>query len=389
MAHRGCIDTGSYNRGFDRRPLRPQAAPHVPPRQTLPMTLSPAQRQTLTWTALAALAALALWALAPVLTPFVVAAVLAYALHPLVEHLAARRWPRVLAVLLVEGLALLGLVAVVLLIVPVMAKELPLLKAQVPVLLDRLNATVNPLLARVGVDFTLDVASIKAWLTQLMDANMDGWLSAALASARIDGSVLLSLLGNAILVPVVLFYLLIDWPQLVQRVQGLVPPRARDVVRSFFGDCDAVLGQYLRGQLLVMVVLAAYYAIALALVGFDLALPIGVFTGLAVAIPYVGFGLGLALALLAALLQFASLGGVLLVAAVYALGQLLESFVLTPRLVGERIGLGPLAVIFALMAFGQLFGFVGVLVALPASAVALVALRRALVAYRSSQLFTG
>lgn len=389
MAHRGCIDTGSYNRGFDRRPLRPQAAPHVPPRQTLPMTLSPAQRQTLTWTALAALAALALWALAPVLTPFVVAAVLAYALHPLVEHLAARRWPRVLAVLLVEGLALLGLVAVVLLIVPVMAKELPLLKAQVPVLLDRLNATVNPLLARVGVDFTLDVASIKAWLTQLMDANMDGWLSAALASARIGGSVLLSLLGNAILVPVVLFYLLIDWPQLVQRVQSLVPPRARDVVRSFFGDCDAVLGQYLRGQLLVMVVLAAYYAIALALVGFDLALPIGVFTGLAVAIPYVGFGLGLALALLAALLQFASLGGVMLVAAVYALGQLLESFVLTPRLVGERIGLGPLAVIFALMAFGQLFGFVGVLVALPASAVALVALRRALVAYRSSQLFTG
>ena len=389
MAHRGCIDTGSYNRGFDRRPLRPQAAPHVPPRQTLPMTLSPAQRQTLTWTALAALAALALWALAPVLTPFVVAAVLAYALHPLVEHLAARRWPRVLAVLLVEGLALLGLVAVVLLIVPVMAKELPLLKAQVPVLLDRLNATVNPLLARVGVDFTLDVASIKAWLTQLMDANMDGWLSAALASARIGGSVLLSLLGNAILVPVVLFYLLIDWPQLVQRVQGLVPPRARDVVRNFFGDCDAVLGQYLRGQLLVMVVLAAYYAIALALVGFDLALPIGVFTGLAVAIPYVGFGLGLALALLAALLQFASLGGVMLVAAVYALGQLLESFVLTPRLVGERIGLGPLAVIFALMAFGQLFGFVGVLVALPASAVALVALRRALVAYRSSQLFTG
>ena len=353
------------------------------------MTLSPAQRQTLTWIALAALAALALWALAPVLTPFVVAAVLAYALHPLVEWLASRRWPRVLAVLLVEGLALLGLVAVVLLIVPVMAKELPLLKAQVPVLLDRLNATVNPLLARVGVDFTLDVASIKAWLTQLMDANMDGWLSAALASARIGGSVLLSLLGNAILVPVVLFYLLMDWPQLVTRVQGLVPPRARAVVHGFFAECDAVLGQYLRGQLLVMVVLALYYAMALALVGFDLALPIGVFTGLAVAIPYVGFGLGLALALLAALLQFASLGGVLLVAAVYGLGQLLESFVLTPRLVGERIGLGPLAVIFALMAFGQLFGFVGVLVALPASAVALVALRRALVAYRSSRLFTG
>ena len=353
------------------------------------MTLSPAQRQTLTWIALAALAALAMWLLAPVLTPFAVAAVLAYALHPLAERLAGRRFPRVLAVLTVEGLALLGLVAVVLLIVPVMAKELPLLKAQVPVLLDRLNASLNPLLVRLGIDFTLDVASIKAWLTQLLDANFDGWLSAALASARIGGSVLLSLLGNAILVPVVLFYLLMDWPQLVARVQGLVPPRAREAVHGFFAECDAVLGQYLRGQLLVMVALAAYYAVALALVGFDLALPVGVFTGLAVAIPYVGFGLGLTLALLAALLQYASLGGVLLVAGVYALGQLLESFVLTPRLVGERIGLGPLAVIFALMAFGQLFGFVGVLVALPASAVALVGLRRALVAYRGSRLFTG
>ena len=353
------------------------------------MTLSPAQRQTLTWTALAALAALALWLLAPVLTPFVVASVLAYALHPLVEQLAVRRWPRVLAVLLVEGLALLALMSVLLLILPVMARELPLLKAQVPVLLDGLNATVNPLLARAGFDITLDVASIKAWLAQLMDANMQDWLSAALASARIGGSVLLSLVGNAILVPVVLFYLLMDWPRLLARLQGLVPQRARDAVDSFFADCDAVLGQYLRGQLLVMVVLAAYYAIALSLVGFDLALPVGVFTGLAVAIPYVGFGLGLVLALLAALLQFASLGGVLLVAGVYALGQLLESFLLTPRLVGERIGLGPLAVIFALMAFGQLFGFVGVLVALPASAVALVGLRRALVAYRSSRLFIG
>jgi predicted PurR-regulated permease PerM len=360
----------------------------VPTWQTLPMTLSPAQRQSITWIALAALAALALWLLAPVLTPFVVAAVLAYALHPLVETLAARRLPRVLAVLLVECLALLALVAVVLLIVPVMAKELPLLKAQVPVLLDRLNASLNPLLARAGVDVTLDVASIKAWLSQLMDANMEDWLSAALASARIGGSVLLSLLGNAILVPVVLFYLLMDWPQMVARVQSLLPPRARDAVHGFFAECDAVLGQYLRGQLLVMVVLAAYYAVALSLVGFDLALPVGVFTGLAVAIPYVGFGLGLTLALLAALLQYASWVGVLLVGGVYALGQLLESFVLTPRLVGERIGLGPLAVIFALMAFGQLFGFVGVLVALPASAVDLVGLRRALLAYRASRLYT-
>ncbi len=416
-ARPGCIDPGSYNgSAAQARPraraagatgttvphiwphirlhIRPPTRPHTPPptrppRQTLPMTLSPAQRQFLSWTALAAALALALWLLAPVLTPFVVAAMLAYALQPVVERAHSRGLPRVLAVVLVEVLALTAALAVLLLIVPVMAKELPLLKAQVPVLLDRLNTALAPMLARLGIDFTLDVASIKAWLTQLLDANTDEWLATALASARIGGSVLLSLVGNAILVPVVLFYLLLDWPRLVARTQGLVPPRARGAVDGFFEECDAVLGQYLRGQLLVMLALAVYYAVALALAGLDLALPVGVFTGLLVAIPYLGFGLGMALALMAAVLQFASLGGVLLVAAVYGLGQLLESFVLTPRLVGERIGLSPLAVIFALLAFGQLFGFVGVLIALPASAVALVALRRMLAAYRASALFTG
>lgn len=353
------------------------------------MNLTPAQRQSFTWIALAACSALLLWLLAPVLTPFVVAAVLAYALQPLVEGLARRRCPRVLAVLVVEVLALLVGLALLLLIVPVMAKELPLLKSQVPVLMDKFNAVVSPALGRLGLTVTLDVASIKGWLMQLLDDNMNDWLATALASARIGGSVLLSLVGNAILVPVVLFYLLMDWSQLVRRSLSLIPPRMRSSVGSFFSECDAVLGQYLRGQLLVMVALAIYYSVALSLVGFDLALPLGVFTGLAVAIPYVGFGLGLVLALMAAVLQFASLIGVLLVAAVYGLGQLLESFFLTPQLVGERIGLSPLAVIFALLAFGQLFGFVGVLIALPASAVALVVLRRALAAYRDSGMFSG
>jgi predicted PurR-regulated permease PerM len=201
--------------------------------------------------------------------------------------------------------------------------------------------------------------------------------------------VLLSVLGNAVLVPVVLFYLLVDWLALMSQLQALVPPRMREGVSGFLAECDAVLGQYLRGQLLVMAALALYYAVALALCRFELALPLGVFTGLAVAVPYLGFGLGLVLALLAALLQFGTLGGVALVAAVYAVGQVLEGFFLTPRLVGERIGLGPLAVIFALMAFGQLFGFVGVLVALPASAVVSVAIKRAQHHYTASRLYLG
>ena len=353
------------------------------------MPLSPAQRQALNWTALTAGAVLLLWLLAPVLTPFVVAAVLAYALQPMVERLVAHRWPRVAAVLMVEVLALLLAVLLVLLIVPVLAKEVPMLKAQVPLLLDRLGQNLQPLLARLGVNVQLDIATFKAWITQLLDANAGDWAASVLASARLGGSVLLSLLGNAVLVPVVLFYLLIDWPALRRQVNSLVPPRMLPAVASFLSDCDDLLGQYMRGQVLVMAALAVYYAVGLWLVGLDLALPVGVFTGLAVAVPYIGFGLGLVLALMTALLQFGSLQGVLLVGAVYGLGQLVESFVLTPRLVGERIGLGPLAVIFALLAFGQLFGFVGVLVALPASAVSLVALRRLRAHYLASQLYQG
>ena len=142
-------------------------------------------------------------------------------------------------------------------------------------------------------------------------------------------------------------------------------------------------------MILVMLALSVFYGIGLYAFGLDLALPIGVFTGLAVCVPYLGFGLGLILALFAGFLQFASLKALLMVAVVFGLGQVLEGFVLTPRLVGERIGLHPLAVIFALLAFGQVFGFVGVLVALPASAILLVCLRRARQRYLASHLFTG
>jgi predicted PurR-regulated permease PerM len=158
-------------------------------------------------------------------------------------------------------------------------------------------------------------------------------------------------------------------------------------VGSFFTDVDHMLGQYLHGQVLVMLILAVFYVIALAFVGLKLALPIGLFTGLAVFVPYLGFGLGLVLALLAAALQFQDVSGVLWVAGVYGVGQMAESLWLTPRLLGERIGLHPIMVIFALMAFGHLFGFVGVLIALPASAVLLVAFGRLRTTYLTSDLY--
>ncbi len=353
------------------------------------MTFTPAQRHTLTWIALCTAAALLVWLLGPVLTPFLVAAVLAYVLHPLVERLAARRVPRVVAVTLVEVAAVVIALAVLLLIVPILSKQLPLLREQIPLLADRMNTQLAPWLARFGIDVALDTASIKAFAMKYLDANLEEWLATALSSARIGGSILLAVIGNVLLVPMVLFYLLMDWNHLVARIAALVPPRRRERANSFFAECDSTLGQYLRGQLLVMVVLAVYYSLGLALFGFDLAVPVGVFTGLAVFILYVGFGLGLLLALVSAVLQFTGWQGLIGVAVVFGFGQVFESFVLTPRLVGERIGMSPLTVIFALLAFGHLFGFVGVLIALPVSAVLVVAARRVRAAYVESELFRG
>lgn len=353
------------------------------------MNLTRGQRQTLYWLGLAIAVTAALWLLAPVLMPFLVAAVLAYMLHPAVEALVRRRVPRVVAVAVVEVLAILAFLAVLLLIVPVLSKQLPMLREQIPMLADRVNSGLGPLLSQLGINVSLDTESIKAFVLKYLDANLEEWLATALSSARIGGSILLALVGNAVLVPMVLFFALLDWPGMIERAAALIPPRMRESVHGFLDECDEMLGQYLRGQLLVMISLAAFYSIGLALFGFDLALPIGVFTGLAVFIPYLGFGLGLVLALMASLLQFGSLYGLIGVAVVYGLGQVIESFWLTPRLVGERIGLNPLTVIFALLAFGHLFGFVGVLIALPVSAVLVVAFNRLRVLYLQGPLYNG
>jgi predicted PurR-regulated permease PerM len=316
---------------------------------------------------------------------------LAYALHPAVLSLQKRiPWlPHTLSVVLIEIFALLVVVGVLFLLIPILTKEIPLLQQQLPNLLDQLALTLNPLLAQFGLNLTLDIGSLKSQIIKYLSTNREDWMDPLIASLKLGGSFALAALGNFILIPLVLFYLLSEWDRWVSHVVAWVPVPWRATYDSFMSECDAVLGQYLRGQILVMLVLSVFYALALMMFGLDLALPIGVFTGLAVCVPYLGFGLGLILALLAGLLQFASFKAVIMVAVVYGAGQLIESFWLTPKLVGERIGLHPLAVIFALLAMGQLFGFVGVLVALPVSAVLLVAIRRARNQYFSSNLYQG
>ncbi len=360
------------------------------------MQFTRTQKSFFTWSLIAAALAAVVWLLAPVLSPFVIAAVLAYALTPMVNWLDSAwrgRIPRMLAVLVVEVVFLVLVLSVMLMLVPILAKELPLMQQQLPALLESASASLSPMLAQWGIHFSLDVANIKAFALKYLNANFADAFGSVVTSLKLGGSVAFAIIGNAILIPVALFYLLMEWQRFVQQLRALIPPRLRASTDSFAQEADEVLGQYLRGQLLVMAILAVYYSVGLTLFGLDLALPIGIFTGLAIFVPYLGFGLGLILAVLAGLLEFSATAGlsytVVMVTVIYGLGQVVESLFLTPRLVGERIGLHPLAVIFALLAFGQLFGFVGVLIALPVSAVLLVAVRRIKAQYLDSHLYRG
>src|SRR6266540_1399140 len=237
-----------------------------------------------------------------------------------------------------------------------------------------------------GIELQLDLASVKQLIADNLDSAQALTLK-LLSGLKAGGTVVLGILINLVMIPVVMFYLLRDWNRIIAHVDGLLPRRWLPRVRIIALEIDGVLAEFLRGQLAVMGVLAVYYVVGLTLAGLQFALPIGILTGLLVFIPYVGFGLGLILGVLAALLQWSGWPGFMAVVAVYGIGQLLENYVLVPFLVGDRIGLHPLAVIFALLAFGELFGFAGVLLALPVSAALLVGLRHLRATYIDSDLY--
>ncbi len=360
---------------------------------SMALSFTSEQKQTWLWVIFGLVFVVFLVLLGPVLMPFVAGAILAYALNPGVDWLAARRigkypLPRWLAITLMLLAVLASVLALVLIVLPVLQKELPLLQEKIPQLLTKLNQTVSPWLQHYGINVRLDSTGLQKMLShQMKNGGEDMW-STVLASAKVGGVRLLGWVGNLLLIPVVVFYLLLDWHRLTAHLQNTVPRRWEVKTVRLAQEVDALLAQYLRGQAAVMLALAIYYSAGLAVAGFDIALPVGILTGLLVFIPYLGFGLGLALATIAALLQFDSFYGLGAVAVVYGIGQVLESFILTPRLVGERIGLHPLAVIFALLAFGQLFGFVGILLALPASAIVSVAVKHIRAHYLNSSFYT-
>jgi predicted PurR-regulated permease PerM len=351
-------------------------------------SLSARQRQTLLWSAVGLGLLLLLVALGPVLSPFIAALILAYVLEPMVDRLVAARIPRVIAVTMsLVGALLLGL-AIVAIIVPIVVKESQAIRSQLPTLIDSIQGSLLPWLnSTFDLKLQWDRKVFTQWMSEQLIESGETISSGVLRTLRSGGNLALQVVGLVFLVPIVVFYCLLDWHDLLARSQRLLPPRWHTLVLGFLQETDRLLGQYLRGQVLVMGVLAVYYAFALWIAGFELWLPIGVLTGLLIFIPYLGFGLGLLFALVSGILQLGPLTGLLSVTIIYGAGQVFESLILTPRLVGERIGLHPLAVILALLAFGYAMGFVGVLLALPMAAVLAVALRRLKAAYLQSDFY--
>jgi predicted PurR-regulated permease PerM len=342
------------------------------------------------WIVAAALViVLGLHYLGPVLTPFLIGAILAYLGTPIVDWAARRNFSRGLSTTVVVFLFGVLLLVLFVVLIPLVQAEVMLAAKRLPELAGQLATRVMPWLEQTfGISVSLDVESLKSLVAENMD-DVRAISLRLLSGVRTGGMIVISILVNLALIPVVMFYLLRDWNMIAERLYALVPRDWLPKTRSIVADIDTVLAEFLRGQVMVMIVLAGYYAVALSLAGLDRAVAIGLLTGLLVFIPYVGFGLGLTLGILAALLQWHGWPGFVAVLAVYGVGQLLEAYVLVPYLVGDRIGLHPLAVIFALLAFGQLFGFAGVLLALPASAALLVGLRHLRAAYLDSPVYRG
>ncbi len=327
-----------------------------------------------------------LYLLAPILTPFLMAGILAYICDPLADRLERLKFSRTLATFVVLlGVSLIFLF-LALLLLPVVQNETAHFIERLPDYLIWIQTRLAPLL-HDSLGLTLPgVADLQNMAKDHMQGvgNAAGALLPSLKSGTLTA---LNILIDVFLIPVALFYMLRDWDSFMLKLGDLVPRRWHEQTLSIAREVDSVLAQFLRGQILVMLIMAAFYATALWAVGLEYALPIGMLAGLLIFIPYVGATLGLGLASLAGLVQFNDIADLVPVWIVFGAGQAIESMGITPWLVGERIGLHPLAVIFALMAFGQIFGFFGILLALPISAALWVGLRHVKLAYQRSNLY--
>ena len=328
--------------------------------------------------------------LAPILTPFATAALFAYLGDPAVDRLEARGFSRTFSVALVFLAMLLTVTAILLVLIPMIEAQVSKLIDKLPSYLETVRFRLLPWLnQRFGISTDLlDVDKIVGLLRAHWQS-AGGIATTVLATVGKSGLALLGWVVNLTLIPVLLFYFLRDWDGMVARIRELLPRHLEPAISELARQSDEVLGAFLRGQLSVMAALGAIYTTGLMFVGLDLALLIGMGAGLVSFIPYLGGIVGVGGGLLAAYMQFHDWQHPLAVLVVFMVGQSLEGMVLTPWLVGDKIGMHPVAVIFAILAGGQLFGFLGILLALPTAAIVMVLLRYLHARYKSSELYVG
>jgi predicted PurR-regulated permease PerM len=342
------------------------------------------------WLIIAAilLSAWLIYLLSPVITPFIFSAILAYLFDPLVDRLE-QKLPRTIAVLMIFTFIIFIILILLLILIPILQGEILTLLQRLPDLVIWLEHEALPYFSSMlGIDIqNLDIESVRSSLQENWRniGNLAGFLFVQITSS---GQALLTWIAYLLLVPVVSFYLLRDWDIMVLHVKNLLPVKNRDKIGKLALECDNVLSEFLRGQLLVMLSLSIIYAVGLWVAGIEYAVLIGSVSGIISFIPYLGSIVGIAIALVVAFFQYHDVIHLVFVALVFGAGQALEGMVLSPLLVGERIGLHPVAVIFAVMAGGQLFGFTGILMALPIAAVCLVLLRYVYQHYQSSEFYS-
>ncbi|HZX69563.1 MAG TPA: AI-2E family transporter [Rhodanobacter sp.] len=330
-----------------------------------------------------------IWLLSPVLMPFAVAAMLAYLGDPLADRLERMGLNRMWASTIVFVVLLVAVVGVLVLLIPLIARQVENLIGNLPHYGDWAQHEAWPWLqAKLHLDPNMFDSDRLVTLIKSHIGSIGGVATVVLGKVSRSGLGIAMWLTNLVLIPVVAFYLLRDWDRLMATIDGMLPRSVQPTIAHLARESDKILGAFVRGQLLVMLALGVFYGVGLGLIGLSVGLLIGIVAGLLSFVPYLGFIIGFVAAIIAALVQFGDWSHVLLVCAVFAVGQLLEGYVLVPKLVGDKIGLHPVAVIFAVLAGGYLFGFLGVLLALPAASVIIVLLRYLIERYRMSELYT-
>ena len=345
----------------------------------------------LQWALLLLGAGALIWVLTPVLTPFAASALLAWLGDPVVDRLQRRGLSRNSAVALVFTLMVVVVVVLVVILVPLIQSQVMVLAKLVPTYMEWVARTGLPWLqAKTGLN-------VVTWLDPdyLLDLLKRNWKGASGIATQVLGVVtqsgftVLGWFANVVLIPFITFFFLRDWDTLVARVGNLVPRNRADLISQLAKESDAVLGSFMRGQFLVMLAMGVFYAVGLWGVGLEVGVLIGVLAGILTFIPYIGPTTVLVGGSAAALMQFGDWQHLVGVLAVWGVGQVLETYVLTPKLVGDRVGLSPVIVVFSVMTGGTLFGFLGMLLALPVASVANVLIRHLHSGYAASRFYLG